>query len=868
MGENVRVDQDLLQQLAASRSRIAELEAERGGPEQLIREYHHLDELVDQLQRRIEWLSELRSQRDFLENLVDHAPLGIAVVRGPEFRYVLANPVYRSFWGSRDAPLIGRPLAEVFPEVVEAYGSDKLSEILETGKLDHVRELRIAPMGKRAETWWNIDRIPLKDERGQVDAVLVLVEDVTEQVLARHRIEEMAAAAEVNFVKLQAVISSISEGILIADPEGDVLSMNPAALHTGGYETFDEALENLRHRWELLEFHDEEGQLLPLDRWPMARVRRGETFSGWELHVHHKDRGRSWYGSFGGVPVYDRQGQLQLIVVTFHDISQRKRTERALRDSEQRFRASVESMLDGFAVLSSVRDDAGQIVDFRFDYVNEAGCLLNRRPRDEQVGRGLLELFPHFRDSGLFDELVRVVDTGVPLVHEAEQCQIRGATGEQQRIFDFRANKLNDGVAIVWRDVTHRKRMEQQLHDLNQTLEARVAERSAVAEQRAEQLRRLAGELTRTEDRERVRLARILHDHLQQLLVGAKFSAGTLRARLRDEGLRGSLQQVVDLLEESIEASRSLTVELSPPILHQGSLPRALHWLARWMREKHGLVTEVRADERANPADEETRGLLFQAVRELLLNVVKHARVQRAIVEAHLADDEQVRVVVADMGIGFDPDRAARQRETAGGFGLFSLQERLGLLGGKMTIDSAPGQGTRVALLAPLRLRRSEAAAAPAAEPPGIAPVEAAEAAAAIAEPPAAGGRGDGVIRVLLADDHDVVRNGLARLLQSQSGIRVVAQASDGQMAVDLARHVRPDVVVMDVSMPRMDGVEATRRIVAEMPEVKVVGLSMHGEGAVGEQMREAGAVTYLAKSSAPDDLVAAVRACKPARTG
>ncbi len=558
---------------------------------------------------------------------------------------------------------------------------------------------------------------------------------------------------------------------------------------------------------------------------------------------------------------YDSQGRAARIIGTTLDITEHKRAEEALRASEERFRTSVESMLDGFVICSAIRDPAGQIVDFRIEYINEAGCLLNRMSRDQQIGQRLRALWPQIAESGLLEECRRVVDSGVPLVRESSQyTELYGqGSPDLRRVYDLRVTRLDDGFAAVWRDMTHRKRMEQQLRDLNETLEHRVAERTAVAEHRAAQLQRLAGELSRVEEHERRRLAQILHDHLQQLLVGAKFSVSMLRGQAHDDQLRQSLRQVDDLLNDSITASRSLTVELSPPILAQGSLGAALHWLSRWMAEKHSLATEVRADEQANPQSEEIRSLLFQAVRELLLNVVKHASVKGAIVEMHATDDGFVRIVVADTGVGFDPSQIGRSQDPASGFGLFSLQERLSLLGGRMDIESAPGQGTRVTVLAPMQpgagLLVQEAV------PPAV---ESAEAAGRRVEVFRRRGSRGKAVRVLLADDHDVVRNGLARLLQTQPGIQVIGQASDGQMAVDLAMRMQPDVIVMDVSMPRLDGVEATRRVISQLPKVKVIGLSMHGEGEIAERMRLAGAVTYLAKSSAPEDLIAAIRACKP----
>ncbi len=118
----------------------------------------------------------------------------------------------------------------------------------------------------------------------------------------------------------------------------------------------------------------------------------------------------------------------------------------------------------------------------------------------------------------------------------------------------------------------------------------------------------------------------------------------------------------------------------------------------------------------------------------------------------------------------------------------------------------------------------------------------------------------DEKVRVLLADDHKIVREGLARLLEEEPDIEVVGEANDGAEAVALARTARPDVVLMDVTMPGMDGIEATRRILAEIPDVKVVGLSMHEGSGMRMQMRQAGAVDYVWKGGDPDELVQVVQ--------
>jgi len=418
-----------------------------------------------------------------------------------------------------------------------------------------------------------------------------------------------------------------------------------------------------------------------------------------------------------------------------------------------------------------------------------------------------------------------------------------------------------------WQVIENRRHreVEEALRRSRDELDARVRERTAdlartVAEleRRTGQLRALALDLTQAEQRERRRLAHLLHDHLQQLLVGAKFSIGVVKGRAKTKNLRQAAQQVDDLLDEAIKESRSLTHELSPPVLYDSGLPKAIEWLARQMHEKHGLVVSLDVAGEIEPLADPIRVLLFEAVRELLFNTVKHARTHRAIVALARAGGDRVQVVVADEGAGFDPKVIEVRAAEGGGFGLFTIRERLELLGGRFEVVSAPGGGSRFTLVAPVR------------HPSRVAEVEAPEEdetapsphyVTSLLAPDLAAGRG-AKIRVLLADDHKVMRQGLARLLQEQPDIEVIAQASDGRRAVELARQVRPDVVILDVSMPRMNGIEAARLLKQEMPDVRVIGLSMHDEADMAAAMCEAGAVAYLNKADRPEALLVALRSC------
>jgi DNA-binding NarL/FixJ family response regulator len=115
-------------------------------------------------------------------------------------------------------------------------------------------------------------------------------------------------------------------------------------------------------------------------------------------------------------------------------------------------------------------------------------------------------------------------------------------------------------------------------------------------------------------------------------------------------------------------------------------------------------------------------------------------------------------------------------------------------------------------------------------------------------------------IRILLADDHGIVREGLRFLLNKESDMEVVGEAADGRKAIELVSKLLPDVVVMDITMPNLNGVDATRQIMHEFPKVKVIALSMHSDRTFVVSMFKAGASGYILKECLSDELVEAIR--------
>lgn len=214
-----------------------------------------------------------------------------------------------------------------------------------------------------------------------------------------------------------------------------------------------------------------------------------------------------------------------------------------------------------------------------------------------------------------------------------------------------------------------------------------------------EHLRSLASELTLAEERQRRTLALSLHDRIGQGLAVAKLKVETLEHVLPPEH-QPRLHDVATLIKQIVNDTRSLTFEISPPILYELGLRQAVIWLSDHTMRQFGLPITVRCDEEFAGVGEGVRVMLFRSIQELLTNAVKHA--QATGVTVLLLDDaDELCVIVEDDGVGFDAQAQGRCPSDSGGFGLFSIRERIHHLGGRVDVTSSPGKGTRIQISVP-----------------------------------------------------------------------------------------------------------------------------------------------------------------------
>jgi signal transduction histidine kinase len=276
------------------------------------------------------------------------------------------------------------------------------------------------------------------------------------------------------------------------------------------------------------------------------------------------------------------------------------------------------------------------------------------------------------------------MDNGKNQKHETEYRYL--STGEKKWLFVDYVKTAENNVMVITKDVS----------------ESKEAGARLLAYQ--EQLRSLTSELTLIEEKERRRIACELHDQIGQNLALCKLKIATLEKGLAASAEKNEMAAVGRLLECSIQDVRSLIFDLSPPVLYELGFTAALEWLAERIQEQFHVPVEFES-RFANPElDNDRQVILFQVVRELLVNVGKHSQASQAKVILSL-EEPFLKIQVNDDGVGFDASRIFSPKGQSGGFGFFSMRERLNYLGGGLEVKSKPGKGSQIILTVPLHDR-------------------------------------------------------------------------------------------------------------------------------------------------------------------
>jgi PAS domain S-box-containing protein len=633
-----------------------------------------------------------------------------------------------------------------------------------------------------------------------------------------------SAAQEESDSCYRSFFEASNDGMLLATTDGTILDANPQACGLLG-----------RRREEVIATgRDEVFDPSDLRLGPaLEEQRRMGRFRG-ELRLLRRD-GAPFLAEVATGAYRDEAGGNRLSIV-FRDITERKRAEEELRSSEAQFRAMVENALDLIALCNP---------DNTFRYINPAlEQVLGYRP-EEVLGTVIPDLI-HPEDIEQFVEKMsqEIMSGSVSAVGPIE-IRWRRKDGSYRHLESYINNLIGDpnvrGVVGIARDVTERKRAEEEIRHINETLEWRVAERTEQLAERESQLKDLVGKLVAAQEEERRRVAYDVHDGLAQVAIAAYHHLQVF-VDAHPPGStvgKGEVGRALELVRQTVGEARRIIADLRPTTLDDFGLATAIRQQVETLRAEGWQIgyEEALGEERL-PTETETA--LYRVTQEALTNARKHAHTTRAHITLGRRG-QSIYLEVRDRGRGFE--QSAMQEASGPGerVGLSSMRERVALLGGELKIMSEPGAGTSVVVEVPL-------------------PVP--EVTIQVPEDIDVGHvrRETGPARLLIADDHALTREGIRTALASVPDLEVIAEAANGREALELCRELRPELVLMDVRMPEMNGLTATRAIKGERPDTSVLMVTTYENPNYLLEAIKAGAAGYVLKDAPRGQLLGTVR--------
>lgn len=750
-----------------------------------------------------------------LRSFIKDAPTAIAMF-DDQLRYIVASERCLQDFGLVDVPVTGRSHYELFPDIPERWKA--VHRRCLAGAIEREEEDFFA-RGDGSGQWLRWETRPWRTVTGAVGGLVMFSEDITVHVEARRATAESES-------RLMLALEASNAGVWLLDFVTQRTTADPRAMSMLGLPPapdlpFSEAMEPVHP-------DDRAGLTARLEA---MLATAGDDVWDEQFRVVHKD-GSVRHIQGRGRGERDRDGVLRRLTGIILDVTERTRDVEALRAGKEQLQLALDAATAGSWVWNITADTLSG--DRRYS-TRFGGDAPQTYTRDFVLGQ-----FHPDDQARVRATMDAVLVEGGPNGWDVEYRvpQPDGSTiwllsiGRLTRDEDGKPLHV-DGISL---DITARKKAQSEIERSHAALRGYAGE----LERRTMQLRQLMSDLTLAEQRTREQLAKTLHDDLQQLLFSAMLQLERVGRNAPDPA---PVTRVRRELEQATEAARSLSVELFPPALRRGGLSEALAWIAEWFGQKYGIAVTAEAQPEANPPEEAVRVLLFESVRELLFNAVKYSKADHVTLSSQVDAEGRLRISVADNGVGFDPAGILKPGRRAGGLGLFGIRERLTFLGGQMDVDSAPGRGARFTLVVPFNaVQRRDSA--------GVSVTDLAEDTASSQRESDTARLTERPLRILLADDHTMVREALRELLAERPEFLIVGEAVDGLDAIEQSRSLVPDVVIMDVSMPRLDGLEATRRIREELPFIRIFGLSTQEESSKLHAIEAAGADGYFAKGN------------------
>jgi PAS domain S-box-containing protein len=575
--------------------------------------------------------------------LASVADVHIVLDRG--WRVLYANDAAVQAMRRSRSDLLGCTLWELYPDIV----ATELERQYRRAMNDRV-PVAFEFHYSTHDTWWENRFYPTPE------GLAVFATDISD----RKRAQSARRLAE---LKYSQIFENAGEGIFQSTPEGHYLTANPALAHIHGFDSPRELIESCKDI-------SREIYVDPARREEFKRLLESQGKVREFEHESFRKDGRKIWISVNARAVRDETGKVLYYEGTVQDISERKRAENALRESEERYRELFENSKDAIYV----HDMSG-----RYTSVNRAAERLSGYTREELIGRHFSDVVTPEYARQVREQLCRRLEESGETTYEVELITKQGqrlpVEVSSRLIVE---NGLPIGVQGCMRDISERKRAQQASRTYSrQLIEAQEAER-----------RRLSLEL---------------HDQLGQILTAVKMNLHALRNNCTSADVVRSIEDNLRVIDEAVDQVRDLSVDLRPLLLDDFGLIVALRWYLDRQAKNSGVNVEfvslsLSEDDRL-PAPLETA--CFRIVQEGVTNIVRHAHATRISVRLERTGTD-LMLVIGDDGTGFDVKAVRSNGSGAATLGLRGMEERAQALAGTLTIDSAPGLGTQICVSFPL----------------------------------------------------------------------------------------------------------------------------------------------------------------------
>ncbi|MFC2024057.1 PAS domain-containing protein [Chloroflexota bacterium] len=594
---------------------------------------------------------DLERSKTELQSILDSVP-GYIFCRDKEGRHLFANRAIAEATGIPVEAWVGKTMHELSPNLAEIFGNDDEKVMVTDKPMRNIVERLETPQGKR---WIQTDKIPYKDNNGKTVGIIGFAIDITE----REQPEQMLRYHN-------AAFKSIQESIIACDANYIVIHCNKISERIYGIKASEVIGKNLSDLIGTAQTVEGENRDI------FEELKANGCYKGERLY--RTTNAEKWVNL--SIQPIEHGGENHGWIVLTAEITEQKKIQEALHTKQQ----ELKTILDSVPAYIFYKDSKGKHV-----FVNKALAKATGVSATNWYGRTVSEILPNNQISSHIEKQIRD-DREVIVKNKPKRGIIEPlytSQGTRWLVTDKVPKRDEDGKAVgvigFSEDITMRLQAEEKVRRFQK------------------RLRSLMFRLSSTEEHERRQLADGLHDEIGQTLALIRYRLQLLSELVASEECNRLLKEVINLTDDAIKGTRSLTFNLSPPILYKIGLEAALEWLVRQFNEKTSIQYSLEITGRVRPIEDGLRILVFRITQELLTNTLKHSKAEQVNISFYRGNGK-LKLVITDDGVGFNASEIDANHQC---FGIFSIREKLHDIGGQFILKAEVGKGTSVVIIIP-----------------------------------------------------------------------------------------------------------------------------------------------------------------------